>query len=528
MKFDLRWYQTKALETVFESFRAKKTCLLKLPTGAGKTVIAGSALARAFEMKPEARILVLLNKIELLDQTAKFLRKVLPVSVSEVCGSMGRNDYSGSVVVASIQTISTKKNIEMPHFNIVWVDEAHNCDFEKGAYAELLERIDHDRLKILATTATPWRHDGPIYGGDRIFDKIDYEVTMRLLIDEGFLVKPVCKRSEEAFETGALRVSMGDFNQSDLDVLAKSNKTIKQVEDALPKLQGRNKVVWACINIDHAERVTAELMARGESCVMIHSKQDHQTRKFSMRDFKEGAVRHLAFVAIVSEGFDYPPTDAVCFLRPTKSPVRYVQTVGRALRPFGDKKDALILDYGRVVEGLGPVDAPAVPRRRRAGEKKTEIEIPMKFCPACFSYVTVRAKSCPDCGYEYPIVENLTKASFEGDMLSGDEEKTFKASSPTLSIYFSKSGAPCVKVDYAYGLSEYFVFENNWSKSRLERRLRHMGLKIFETIAETAGQKVEGYFDVTYKKDGRFNKIISVKRSENSGEGQDKAILRFA
>lgn len=527
MKFNLRWYQTKAFETVFECFRAKKTCLLKLPTGAGKTVIAGSVLVRAFEMKPEARILVLLNKIELLDQTAKFLRKVLPVSVSEVCGSIGRNDYSGSVVVASIQTISTKKG-DLPHFNIVWVDEAHNCDFEKGAYAQLLEKINHERLKILGTTATPWRHDGPIYGSDRIFDRIDYEVPMRLLIDEGFLVKPVCKRSEEAFETGALRVSMGDFNQSDLDVLAKSNKTIKQVEDALPKLEGRNKVVWACINIDHAERVAAELMARGESCVMIHSKQESATRWLSMRDFKEGTVRHLAFVAIVSEGFDYPPTDAVCFLRPTKSPVRYVQTVGRALRPFGDKKDALILDYGRVVEGLGPVDAPAVPRRRRAGEKKVEIEIPMKFCPACFSYVTVRAKSCPDCGYEYPVVENLTKASFEGDMLSGEFEKVLKNVTAELYIYFSKSGSECIKINYAHGLNEFFVFDNAWSKNRLERRLRSLGLKIFQSIKETADQKAEGRFDVFYKKDGKFNKIINVKRSENSGEGQDKAILRFA
>ncbi|WP_350448928.1 DEAD/DEAH box helicase, partial [Streptococcus pseudopneumoniae] len=86
-------------------------------------------------------------------------------------------------------------------------------------------------------------------------------------------------------------------------------------------------------------------------------------RNNEMEYFLNGEARHMVFVTALSEGWDHPPIDALCLLRPTRSPVLYVQLAGRVLRPYDGKVDSLILDYGNVVKNLGPLDNPRIPKK---------------------------------------------------------------------------------------------------------------------------------------------------------------------
>jgi hypothetical protein len=126
---------------------------------------------------------------------------------------------------------------------------------------------------------------------------------------------------------------------------------------------------------------------------VIHSQKDN-----NIKEFEDGNLRHLVFVSIVSEGYDYPPIDAIVLMRPTRSPVLYVQIVGRGLRPYKDKVNCLVLDYGRVIETLGHISDPLI----NAGKKSKGVtEIKMKFCPQCYEYCQLSAQTCPECEYQF-------------------------------------------------------------------------------------------------------------------------------
>lgn len=496
---------------MWSAWRSKPHALLWCPTGAGKTQICLHLIKRCIEAKPGVKVLILLDKVELLNQTVKQLKEIFP-SVSEVCGTNGRNDTSGVIVAASIQTIVLMG--ELPVFNIVWIDEVHGADFEHGAYAEVYRKISHEKLRLVGTTATPWRASGPIYGKKRFFESVDYHISMQKLIDNGHLVPPVCKRPDHQFETSSLRVTAGDFNEKDLGELALSTKASNQVRDALERLKGREKVVWACINIEHAIRIHSEI---GESSALVHSLQTRDERLRNIRDFEHGGKRHLAFVSIVAEGYDFPPIDGIVLLRPTRSPNRYVQVVGRGLRPFEHKRDCLVLDYGRVIESLGPVDDPIIPTRGKGKAKEDSIP-PMKFCPKCFSYCSTAVKECRDCGYIFPVVENLTKKAFDGKLLAGEGPRTINAHRVVLRKHVAKSGSNCICVDYGMvGLSEYFIFDNTWSKRLMESRLTALGVKVYPTLDATVNQTVKGSYEIEYKKDGKYFKVVKIRKLDPEG-----------
>ena len=60
--------------------------------------------------------------------------------------------------------------------------------------------------------------------------------------------------------------------------------------------------------------------------------------------FKNGQIDIIVNVDIFSEGFDCPDIEFIQLARPTKSLVKYLQQVGRGLRPTENKAKCIILD----------------------------------------------------------------------------------------------------------------------------------------------------------------------------------------
>jgi hypothetical protein len=203
-----------------------------------------------------------------------------------------------------------------------------------------------------------------------------------------------------------------------------------QIEDAMPKLEGRRKVVWVCSSIDHAARVRKFIP---EESVIIHSKSVHN--EYSYELFEKGPIRHLVSIMMVTEGYDFPAIDAICFMRPTKSPTLMVQVIGRGLRLSPGKSDCLVLDYGRVIENCGPISNPYLREHR---QDKTKPEEELKTCPKCMSYVERFETVCPDCSYEFQAAErdmekSLDEESANRDILESPDEE-FKITDVLLRI----------------------------------------------------------------------------------------------
>lgn len=367
------------------------------------------------------------------------------------------------------------------------VGNCHAIEWERkeNRYAKLLQK--YEEAKVYGFTATPYRNNGPIYGTGKFFPEITFKVSMKELLDLGFLVPPTLKGSKFSFDTKGLRTVAGEYDQSQVAALVSDEIKLRhQVSDALDRLEGRNKIVWFCANIKHAEKIRNRLVDSLESAAILHSNLSEEERVFNKNKFENTPCRHLVFVTIVAEGYDYPPIDAIVFLRPTKSANLYVQVSGRGLRPYGNKKDCLILDYARVIENLGPLDDPKIPQPKKKKEPG-EPAIMMRQCPHCFQMVHFSVKICPEC--EFVLVKDepvLTRRPEAARNLLSFENKAKLKEATIEEVAFlrhvSKSGKPCIRARYkikesVLPLSEYLPLDGFYYRRTLHV-LNIFGLKM--------------------------------------------------
>lgn len=420
------------------------------PTGLGKTEILMGIIEKSILLMPEVKILFVVNKLNLLFQTKTRIERTLGMFV-DVCSGKHLPSERLKITLTTVQSYPKIKN---KNFNLIIMDEAHNIDQDKGRYCDLVETSvsANERVRFVACTATPFRaKGGSIHGKDCWFKDICFKKDLLWAVENNFLVKATMKKVEEEFETKHLKISMGDYNKIDLEELVSDDEKIRrQINDAMPRLKSREHIIWACVGINHAEAVYKQLKDMGELCSIIHSKQNTEAKQNNILDFESFKSRHLVFVTIVSEGYDFPPIDAIVLMRPTRSPVLYVQTVGRGLRPSENKKDCLVLDYGRVVRSLGPLHDPVL-------DNKKKKEINMKVCPGCGSYVEKSSKACPDCGYEFKSkkktisqLKNLTQSHVDGFIMSNGEfiDFVFESTGLLVSLHTSLAGNRCVKFQF--------------------------------------------------------------------------------
>ncbi len=449
---NLRSYQAEAIDSLEQELSLKPNALLVLATGLGKTETIFGFCLRLLDKKPNAKILFLVNKVSLVNQAAKRAEPYFDVGV--YCGSENRYETDKAFTVASIQSIYGAGYF----YDLIILDEVHRA--QARTYSDFIEscRIHNPNLKVIGLTATPFNSQGYIYGPDQMFEKISYEKGLKWAIENGWLVKPVLKHNDQAFDTDSLHTKLGDFDQAEVKALTtKEDKILAQITDVMPKIKDRKKIIWHCSCIDHAELVSQIIP---EFSVVIHSRMDKSGRDLAMKEFEQGQCRHLVFVMIVSEGYDFPPIDTVVLMRPTKSPIVYIQSIGRALRTSAGKTDCLVLDYAQVVRRCGPLDSPNV--SNGSGRSKDYLKTSMKFCKACYAYQDMNNSICENCGHDF-VKEKLEEQKTRLKSLtrtSDDDSQILSADKEPLEIvhiwpqlckaspYIAKSGNKCIKIAF--------------------------------------------------------------------------------
>lgn len=498
----LRDFQVEAIEAVWQELMIQDTALVVLPTGSGKTFTILGFCEKAFNEHETLRGVFLVNRVKLAAQTFEvakgFLKKHV---VSLCCSTLNSTDTSGQLVVATIDTIS---RIDFEKIDFIIADECHNVlDDGESRYSKFLDecRAQNPKLKIIGLTATPFRSTGYIYGEDELFTRVAYQKSLSWAIENNFLVKPFMFSTKEAFDTSKIRMVGGDYNLGDLEQLATEEKIKQQLDDAVDKISDRNKIVWVCTGIKHAE-LLAELLREktGEEVVCVHSKMSQKDQGAAIELFRDGPVRHLSFVSIFSEGYDQPSVDCVVFMRPTRSAVRYVQTCGRGLRLFPDKQNCLILDYAQVIRECGPLDDPKIREKGQTRASLDEEGKGMRFCPSCLFYHSIKDAFCPSCSHEYVVeerdpVKSLTTKSDEGQLLlkGDDKPQWLDVVAARASWHSAKSGRECIKVIYylkkllADPVSDFILIDNSpFIKKKMQDKLKSAFAikKEFENVSD--------------------------------------------
>ncbi len=313
--------------------------LVVMATGLGKTWLA------AFDSSRPAvrRTLFIAHREEILRQSRDVFRRVRPsCELGLYYGQAKQPD--ADVVFASIQTMTNRLDEFAPDaFDYVVVDEFHHA--AAPSYRRVIEHFEPGFL--LGLTATPERMDGAdllsLCGDNVVFD-----------CD---LIEGIRRHELVPFRYWGLRDPV-DFapipwrnGRFDPEVLAAAVETQARAQQTLDewRARGGGRTLGFCCSITHADFMAGFFADAGVSAVAVHSGASSAPRRDSVERLRDGELEVIFTVDVFNEGVDIPEVEAVLMLRPTDSPVVFLQQLGRGLRT----SSASGKDHLRVIDFIG-------------------------------------------------------------------------------------------------------------------------------------------------------------------------------
>jgi DNA repair protein RadD len=285
------------------------------------------------------------------------------------------------VTFATIGSVVRKKHL-LERFKYVLVDECHlvsakaNLIRDKHSrvvgeklpmYAEVLE---HMNVPVLGLTATPYRlsqGSNPVtyetYSElkmltrtrPRVFDEIVYHVQNRELFEAGYLAKLVYHEvnviNRNALQRNSTGADYTDRSVREQYKLANFNGKVVSVVKRLLEIGRKNVLVFTRFT-EEARFVAAMI----PGAAIVTAETPSKERERVLRGFRDGWIKVVCNVGILTTGFDYPELEAVVMARPTMSLALWYQIVGRGIRPHPDKDHTMIIDMGGNLRQFGKVE----------------------------------------------------------------------------------------------------------------------------------------------------------------------------
>jgi superfamily II DNA or RNA helicase/HKD family nuclease len=350
--FEPRGAQIEAL-CALENTRAEgaRRALVQAATGVGKTYLA------AFDSKNYERVLFVAHREEILKQAAESFKNVRD---SDDYGFFNGDSKctEKSVIFASVATLGRveylNENYFAPdYFTYVVIDEFHH------AVNEQYQRIvDYFKPKfLLGLTATPERMDGKnIY---EICDyNVPYEISLKEAINKGMLVPFHYYGIFDETDYSKLHIVRGRYDEKELNETYIGNVRRYELIYKYYCKYGSRQALGFCCSREHAREMAKEFSKRGIPSVAVFSDASGEyteDRNVAIRQLKQGKIRVIFSVDMFNEGVDITSVDMVMFLRPTESPIVFLQQLGRGLRKCRGKEFLTVLDFIGNYEKAGRV-----------------------------------------------------------------------------------------------------------------------------------------------------------------------------
>lgn len=349
----LRDYQRDALDAVRAAWsRGVQRPAVVAPTGAGKTVMFSHLIADDFREFPDTRSVVLVHRDELADQAMDKIRQVSPgLRVGKV--KAGDNEVTADVIVASVQTLATGSRLdqmmatEHDHgpLALVVVDECHHA--VAPSWRRVMDRLGcfnpESGTHVVGFSATLARGDGVGLGS--VWQEVAYAISLTRLIRRGHLadVRGVQVRVED-LDLADVRRSGGDYQVGSLGEAMMDSHAPTTIASAYREHAADRQGVVFTPTVETAHESADELNRAGIVSEVITGTTPREDRRLIYKRYQAGDVQVLVNCMVLTEGFDAPWASCAVIARPTQSAPLYTQMVGRVLRPWPGKKDALVLD----------------------------------------------------------------------------------------------------------------------------------------------------------------------------------------
>uniref|UniRef100_UPI003AF1B56B DUF3427 domain-containing protein n=1 Tax=Butyribacter intestini TaxID=1703332 RepID=UPI003AF1B56B len=347
--------QVKFIENVMELYEnGENRALLISSTGTGKTYASAFALReilrkREKETGRNVRALFVVHREQIAKQALKSYKNVFGEKYSFGLLSGNSKDYNSDRLFSTMQMmaredIMTKFNAN--DFDIIIIDEVHR------AGADSYQRImDYFMPRFwIGMTASPDRTDGyDIYG---LFDhNIAYEIRLQRAMEEKLLCPFHYFGITDLEVDGHIIDDNAIKNVQNFTNLVCDDRVnyIMQQMDYYGYSGDKVKGLMFCRNKDEAEQLSAKFNMRGLRTLVLTGDNSQREREEAIlrleQDESENALDYIITVDIFNEGVDMPAVNQVVMLRPTESPIVFIQQLGRGLRKYEGKEYVVILDF---------------------------------------------------------------------------------------------------------------------------------------------------------------------------------------
>lgn len=523
-----RPYQDAAIKAVFHWFAVGNQGhpLIVAPVGSGKSLIAAEFIKRIQDSAPRTKIVVLTHVQELLVQNADELRTHYPsCDFGFYCAGLNEKKLHNDVTFASIQSVYSKAYDFPRAVQIIICDECHLIPHKSDTqYRKFIDDCIaiNPNCKVIGLTGTPFRSDsGRLDDGDnKLFDGIAYDIGIDFMIKNGFLCKPVVPQVNTVMSVDGVKTRNGDYIESQLQKAVDVDDITRACVDEIIE-HGRTRKKWLIFTagVQHCEHVRDEIRSRGVSCEMVTGETPKAEREDIIRRYRNGDIQCLVNVAVLTTGFNVPEIDMLAFMRPTRSPVLYIQCIGRGLRIAPGKMDCLVLDFGGVVKNLGPIDAINITKKHiEKNDAEKKLQAVMKICPSCGAECAAAQKYCYICSHCFVSTSLDVKASNKAILTEDEPPEWYEIVHVSYNKHIKKNAPdapPTLRVTYTTmtsEVSEWICFEHEPGSFANNKAIDWH----FERSQEPCPDTVDDALKVAYKnpskvllkRNGRFYEVV--------------------
>ena len=317
-----------------------RRALVVAATGVGKTLLA------AFDAQAmgATRILFVAHRKDIVQQAARAFAWVFGGAFACDVLTDGAQPTGKPAVFVTIQALFAKAGASLlaASWDYAVIDEFHHAE------AEGWKRVLHT-LKatfLLGLTATPERADGR-----NVMDLCDGNVAYEVRLPEAIRQRALVPFhyfgiADETVDYGALPKHPSDDELgAALSVTTRAELVLKHaVEKGYDGL--KRVAVGFCAGVAHAEFMAAEFTKRGEVAAVVHGGTETDARRAIYDRLADGddPLSWLFVADVLNEGVDIPAINTVLFLRPTESPVVFLQQLGRGLRKHPGTEVLTVID----------------------------------------------------------------------------------------------------------------------------------------------------------------------------------------
>lgn len=384
-EFKLYDYQENLVDQARHILLKKSGVLIQSPPGSGKSVMIAEVVKNA--VNKGSHILFIVHRKELSYQIENTLKK-------------------HGVDLTHVDILSEKRAKNIMHKltppKIIVTDETHHS--RAKTYKDIYDYFP-TALRV-GFTATPWRANGK--GFTDIYDEMVKGPSVEWLIKNNKLSDYEYKSVVLADESKLKKSSTGDYTKKSMDNAIPKAIYGNIVENYKKFANGQKTILYAH-SVETSKDIAEQFRNAGINAEHADAKTSANERDRIMSDFKNGTIKVLCNVDLISEGFDVPDCTCVVLARPTDSLVLFMQQAMRSMR-YQPNKKALIIDHVGSYARHGLPDTPHDWERYFKGSqskrKKKQNDAPaLAECTECFTVFETKLKACPNCGHELELEE---------------------------------------------------------------------------------------------------------------------------